>query len=137
MRLATVDIYFGLTTDDAVQEAPILVEMKQAGCAGRADRPRRQGPGCSAAGPGRAFADQGAAVAGRPARGVRHTPAAPPRQPATATRGGYLPAIAPNSSVDPNPSSAPGPALPVARASAATAAATAGATSRLNTEGMM
>jgi hypothetical protein len=50
---------------------------------------------------------------------------------------GYHPGTAPNSSVDPNPSSAPASAVPLARASAATAAATAGATSRLNTDGMM
>jgi hypothetical protein len=48
----------------------------------------------------------------------------------------YRPGRAPNSSVDPNPSSAPDSAVPLARASAATAAATAGATSRLNTDGI-
>ena len=56
---------------------------------------------------------------------------------ATDRRRTYRPGIAPNSSVDPNPSSAPASAVPLARASVATAAATAGATSRLNTEGMM
>ena len=65
------------------------------------------------------------------ATGQRTKPATGHRPPAT-----YRPGIAPNSSVDPNPSSAPASAVPVARASAATAAATAGATSRLNTDGI-
>ena len=43
----------------------------------------------------------------------------------------------PNSSVWPKPTSAPAAAVPLARAEEATASATAGATSRLNTEGMM
>jgi predicted transcriptional regulator of viral defense system len=47
------------------------------------------------------------------------------------------PGTAQNSSVWPNPTSAPAAAVPLDRASSATAAATAAATSRLNTEGMM
>jgi len=76
-----------------------------------------------------------------PERAPRST--RPPEQEARSTRTPrpphrrYRPGIAPNSSVDPNPSSAPASAVREARASAATAAATAGATSRLNTDGMM
>ncbi len=65
----------------------------------------------------------------------RRTPAErPPDNPAAPAT--YRPDTAPNSSVEPNPTWAPASAVPLARASAATADATAGATSRLNTDGI-
>ena len=74
----------------------------------------------------------------RPAPDARlPKPIGPRKHKARARHAPQRPGSTPNSSVCPKPTSAPAPAIPVARASEATAAATALTTSRLNTEGMM